>query len=187
VSETPEAPRLLKEADLISASWLATYLGCHPKWRDEARAEVKKLIASYSQETVSERNSSSTTLSSIPLSAWENETPVLDMLVREAIRLSQAFVSFRLNVGPEMYIDGKVIPRGALVAYPGADVHLDPALYPDPWKFDPARPQPKGNLTYLGWGGGACLALASPTKRDYNNVTDADDISILFYFAWCMG
>jgi cytochrome P450 len=88
------------------------------------------------------------------------------MLVREAIRLSQAFVSFRLNVGPEMYIDGKVIPRGALVAYPGADVHLDPALYPDPWKFDPARPQPKGNLTYLGWGGGACLALASPTKRN---------------------
>ena len=58
-----------------------------------------------------------------------------------------------------MYIDGKVIPTGALVAYPAADVHLDPALYPDPWKFDPERPQPKGNLTYLGWGGGAFLAL----------------------------
>ena len=81
------------------------------------------------------------------------------MLVREAVRLSQAFVSFRQNVGPEMYIDGKVIPSGALVAYPGADVHLDPALYPDPWKFNPARPQPKGSLTYLGWGAGACLRL----------------------------
>jgi sterol 14-demethylase len=149
------APQLLKEAALVSASWLATYLGCHPNWRNEARAEVKKLIASYSLETESERNSSSTALSSIPLSAWENETPVLDMLIREAVRLSQAFVSFRLNVGPEMYIDGKVIPRGALVAYPAASVHLDPELYPDPWKFDPARPQPKGNLTYLGWGVGA--------------------------------
>jgi cytochrome P450 len=154
-SETPDVPRLLKKADLISASWLVTYLGCHPNWRHEARAEVKKLIASYSLETGSERNPSSTPLSSIPLSAWENETPVLDMLVREAVRLSQAFVSFRLNVGPEMYIDGKVIPRGALVAYPAASVHLDPVLYPDPWKFDPARPQPKGNLTYLGFGGGA--------------------------------
>jgi cytochrome P450 len=81
------------------------------------------------------------------------------MLIREAIRLSQAFVSFRLNAGPEMYIDGKVIPRGALVAYPAATVHLDPSLYPDPWKFDPARPQPKGNLTYLAWGVGACLRL----------------------------
>jgi cytochrome P450 len=108
------------------------------------------------------------------------------MLVREAIRLSQAFVSFRLNVGPEMYIDGKVIPRGALVAYPGADVHLDPALYPDPWKFDPARPQPKGNLTYLGWGGGACLRLDLLPEGIIS--TDVDDASPCFvFFAWCMG
>ena len=79
------------------------------------------------------------------------------MLIHEVVRLSQAFVSIRLNVGPEMYIDGKVIPRGALVVYPAADVHLDPSLYPNPWKFDPARSQPKGNLTYLGWGGGQYL------------------------------
>jgi len=157
VSETPDATQLPEEADHLPASWLVTYLGCHPNWRNEARAEVKKLIASYSPETVSERNTSSTALSSIPLSAWENETPVLDMLIREAIRLSQAYVAFRRNVGPAMYIDGKVIPTGALVAHPAANVHLDPALYPDPWKFDPARPQPKGNLTYLGWGGGAFL------------------------------
>jgi len=81
------------------------------------------------------------------------------MLIREAIRLSQAYVAFRRNVGPEMYIDGKVIPTGALVAYPVANVHLDPALYPDPWKFDPERPQLKGNLTYLGWGGGTFSRL----------------------------
>jgi len=87
------------------------------------------------------------------------------MLVREAIRLSQAFVSFRLNVGPEMYIDGKVIPRGALVAYPGADVHLDPALYPDPWKFDPVHPQPKGNLTYLAWGVGRTTCIGMRLAR----------------------
>jgi len=105
-------------------------------------------------------------LSSIPFSAWENEAPVLDMLIRESVRLSQGFVSFRRNVGPDMYIDGKVIPTGALVAYPSADVHLDPDLYPDPWKFDPARPPPKANLAYLGWGVGACLRLHPPTKRD---------------------
>jgi cytochrome P450 len=181
---TPDAVQLLKKADFLSASWLFTYLGCHPNWRDEARAEIKKLIASYSLETVSERNSSSTALSSIPLSAWENETPVLDMLVREAIRLSQAFVSFRLNVGPEMYIDGKVIPRGALVAYPGADVHLDPALYPDPWKFDPARPQPKDSLTFLGWGGGACLGLHLLPKGII--ATDVDDASLFFFLFLCL-
>ena len=154
----PRGPGLPKEADFISASWLVTYLGYYPKWRNEVRAEVEKLITSHSPGTVSECNST-TALSSIPLSAWENETPVLDMLIREVVRLSQAFVSLRRNVGPELYIDGKVIPTGALVVYPAADVHLDPALYPDPWKFDPARSRPKGNLTYLGWGGGVCLCL----------------------------
>jgi hypothetical protein len=132
---------------------------------------------------VSKRNSSSTALSSIPLSAWENETPVLDMLIREAIRLSQAFVAFRRNVGPEMYIDGKVIPTGTLVAYPAASVHLDPALYPDPWKFDPARPQPKGNLTFLGWGVGACLRLHLLPK---GIVDGAPIIFFFFFFFFCL-
>ena len=182
MSETSDALPLPKEADLVSASWLVTYLGCHPKWCNEARAEVRKLITSHSLETVSECNSppdsSSTALSSIPLSAWENETPVLDMIIREAIRLSQAFVAFRRNVGPEMYIDGKVIPTGTLVAYPAASVHLDPALYPDPWKFDPARPQPKGNLTFLGWGVGACLRLHLLPK----GIVDGTPIIFFFFF-----
>jgi sterol 14-demethylase len=90
---------------------------------------------------------------------------VLDMVIREAIRLSQAYVAFRQNVGPEMYIDGKVIRTGDLVAYPVANVHLDPGLYPDHWKFDPARAQPKGDLTYLGWGGGAFLRSVSYQTR----------------------
>ena len=100
------------------------------------------------------------------------------MLIREAIRLSQAYVAFRRNVGPEMYIDGKVIPIGTLVAYPVANVHLDPALYPDPWKFDPTRPQPKGNLTYLGWGGGAQLRLRLVLKGIIR--ADVDNVPLFF-------
>ncbi|KAH9171337.1 cytochrome P450 [Lactarius sanguifluus] len=90
-----------------TASWLITYLGCHPRWRDEARAE----------------------------------TPVMDMLIRETLRIAQPHTAMRRNVGPETYIDGKVIPTGTLVVYPFSDVHLNPALYPDPWRFDPTRPQ----------------------------------------------
>ncbi|KAI9438629.1 cytochrome P450 [Lactarius indigo] len=131
------------------SSWLITYLGCHPRWRDEARAEVESLILSHSRETVSASDSplsSSTVLSSIPLSAWENETPVMDMLIRETLRIAQPHTAMRRNVGPETYIDGKVIPTGTLVVYPFSDVHLNPALYPDPWRFDPTRPQPQGRL-----------------------------------------
>jgi len=101
------------------------------------------------------------------------------MLIREAIRLSQAYVAFRRNVGPAMYIDGKVIPTGALVAYPAANVHLDPALYPDPWKFDPTRPQPKGSLTYLGWGGGVYSRLRLLPKGIIR--ADVDDVLIFFW------
>ena len=71
------------------------------------------------------------------------------MTVREAVRLSQPFFSFCRNVGPEMYVNGRVIPTGTLVSYPVGYVHHDPALYVDPWKFDPARPQPEDNLAYL--------------------------------------
>jgi len=101
------------------------------------------------------------------------------MVIREAIRLSQAYVAFRRNVGPEMYIDGKVIPTGALVAYPAASVHLDPALYPDPWKFDPTRPQPKGNLTYLGWGGGEFLRLCLLPEGVIR--ADVDDVPLFSF------
>jgi len=156
-----------------TASWLLTYLGCYPKWRDEARAEVEKLITlhhHHSLETItiardSSRSSSSTALSSIPLSAWENETPVLDMLIHETLRIAQPHVAMRRNLGPETYIDDKVIPTGTLLVYPFANVHLDPALYPDPWKFDPTRPRPKDSLAYLGWGGGRVTCLGSRLAR----------------------
>jgi sterol 14-demethylase len=162
----------MREADLIPATWLFTYLGCHPKWRNEARAEISKLVTSHSfLEAISERNSphslttTTTALSSVPLSAWENETPVLDKLIHETLRIAQPHIAMRRNVGPDIYIDGKVIPTGTLVVYPLADVHLNPTIYPDPWKFDPERPQPKGNLAYLGWGGGACFFASSSSLK----------------------
>jgi cytochrome P450 len=93
-------------------------------------------------------------LSSIPLTAWENETPVMDMLIRETLRIAQPHSAMRRNMGPETYIDGKVIPTGTLVVYPFSNVHLNPTLYPDPWRFDPTRPHHQADFAYLGWGGG---------------------------------
>ncbi|KAI0252466.1 cytochrome P450 [Lactifluus subvellereus] len=152
-----------------TASWLLLFLGCHPKWRNEARAEVKNLIMSHTLETISDfnspRDSTSTALSSIPLCAWERETPVLDMLIHETLRIAQPHIAMRRNVGPETHIDGKAIPTGTLVLYPFASVHLNPAMYPDPWKFDPARSQPKADLAYLGWGGGRVTCLGARLAR----------------------
>jgi len=61
----------------------------------------------------------------------------------------------RRNLGPELYINNKLIPTGAYVIYPFSDVHLDPEVYPDPWKFDPSRKEPTHiPFSYVGWGGG---------------------------------
>lgn len=86
---------------------------------------------------------------------------MLDALIRETTRVAQPHTAMRRNLGPELYIDGKIIPTGAYVIYPFSDVHLDPELYPDPWKFDPGRKEathvPFG---YVGWGGGQSLRVS---------------------------
>ena len=76
-------------------------------------------------------------------------------MIRETLRLAQSHAALRRNVGPEVHVNGKVVPTGAYVVYPFSDVHLDPDLYPDPWKFDPSRMEPKTSFGYVGWGGGA--------------------------------
>ena len=143
---------------ILPASWLITYLGGHSEWRTKAAAEVKGLLAVYSPNTCrcdAPAPSLTERLNSIPLEVWEGETPVLDALIRETTRVAQPHTAMRRNLGPEMYINGKLIPNGAYVIYPFSDVHLDSDLYPDPWKFDPGRKEvthvPFG---YVGWGGG---------------------------------
>ncbi|KDR80096.1 hypothetical protein GALMADRAFT_92315 [Galerina marginata CBS 339.88] len=159
-----------------TASWLMTYLGGHPEWRSKAAAEVESLLASrcYSPDSSptkespaspispSSTSSLSARLSTIPLEVWENETPVLDALIRETTRVAQPHTAMRRNLGPELYINNKIIPTGAYVIYPFSDVHLDPELYPDPWKFDPGRKQPNHvPFSYVGWGGGKTVCLGT--------------------------
>jgi cytochrome P450 len=81
---------------------------------------------------------------------------VFDRVLHETLRLAQPHVAMRRNVGPELHIGDKAIPTGTYVVYPFADIHLDPALYPDPWAFNPARPEPKEPYSYAGWGAGEC-------------------------------
>ncbi|KAF9530244.1 cytochrome P450 [Crepidotus variabilis] len=151
------------------ASWVFTFLGGHQDWRSKATSEVESLLARYSNNAGDHLDSEakkdpipvSTRLGLIPLEAWESETPVLDAIIRETTRLAQPHTAMRRNLGPDTYIDGRIIPSGAYVIYPFSDVHLDPEIYPDPWRFDPSREQVKDiPFTYIGWGGGKWLLLA---------------------------
>ncbi|TFK73496.1 cytochrome P450 [Pluteus cervinus] len=144
-----------------TACWLSTYLGGHPEWRAKAAQEVSSLLAAHWSAS-SERESLSKRLAAIPLKAWETEAPVLDSLIRETTRVAQPHVAMRRNIGRDIYIDGKIIPTGSYVVYPFSDVHLDPELYSDPWKFDPGRQEPKEvPLSYIGWGAGKTTCLGT--------------------------
>lgn len=137
------------------ASWLITFLGGHTEWREKAAAEVEALLSANPMSTKSESPSLAAHLATISLETWESETPILDSIIRETLRVAQPHTAMRRNLGPEVYIDGKVVPTGAYVIYPFSDVHLDPNLYNNPWKFDPSREESKASFGYVGWGGGA--------------------------------
>lgn len=71
----------------------------------------------------------------------------------------------RRNMGPDTWVHGCKVPSGAYVVYPFSDVHLDPELYPDPWRFDPGRPEQKVPFAYVGWGGGEFAISPFPYQR----------------------
>ncbi|KAH7886943.1 cytochrome P450 [Phlebopus sp. FC_14] len=147
-----------------TASWLITFLGDNPEWREKAGFEIEQLLALYPHGGAPTASLSSH-LASIPLEAWEAETPILDALIHETLRVAQPHTAMRRNLGPDTVIDSKTIPSGAYVLYPFSDVHLNPDLYPDPWKFDPSREEVKSPFGYLGWGGGKTVCLGQRLAR----------------------
>lgn len=99
----------------------------------------------------------------IPLSAWEEELPSAELVLRETIRLLINLGIPRRNTRHSVAIDGVTIEKGDFVMYSAAEVHLNPDIYPYPTTFDPERYVPgreedkKQGLAYLGWGAGELL------------------------------
>ena len=122
--------------------------------------EIEELLSACCPEAAASTSLSSR-LASIPFGTWKAETPVLDALIHETPRIAQPHTVMRRNLGPDTIIDSKTTPSGAYVVYPFSDVHLNPELYPDPWKFDPSRKE--ANLTSFGYvgqeGGNECVSM----------------------------
>jgi len=99
-------------------------------------------------------------LAAIPISVWEDEMPILDVVIRETIRLVVNGAALRRNVHEDLHMAGKTIPKGNFVTYPVFDAHLNSDIYTNPTKFDPDRFSPdreedkKEKYAYLGWGAG---------------------------------
>ena len=129
------------------------HLAIHPEWKEKCEKEIQDLITRHVGDSLSGR------LAAIPFSAWEDELPVLDACIRESQRITVSAVVLRRNLRQEMKINGQVVKLGDFLAYPLADVHLNPEYYPEPYKYDPGRwlrPDPALDTAhpFLGWGAG---------------------------------
>jgi cytochrome P450 len=144
----------------INAAWVMCYLATSPEWLAKTRDEVRNTAAKYARDTTLALRYQ---LNDVPLEAWEDEFPVIDMCLRDSIRLNLLGTAMRRNISGRPIPTGngsEVIPPGAFVTYATGDVHLDPEVYTDPYKWDPSRYLPdraedkKKSHGFIGWGVG---------------------------------
>ena len=138
------------------ACWTLIDFAIYPEWREKCKKEIRELFLRHygdSSGTLREK------LSAVPVSAWEDELPILDACTRESHRMAFNIASTRRNVGEDIKFGGKVVARGDFLTYPMSEVHRNPDYYPQPDKYDPGRwlrpdPVPKAVFPFLGWGAG---------------------------------
>lgn len=155
----------------INACWVLLFLAGNPTWRTKATNEIHAFISKHSPSPSSSPSPSpsptdtslATRLSQISPNAWEDDTPTMDLIIRETIRLIVAGSALRRNVKDDLFLDGKKIEKGAFMAMPLSSVHLNPEIYEKPEEFDPGRfeagreEDKTTTFGYLGWGVGMSL------------------------------
>jgi len=134
------------------------HLAIHPEWKEKCKREMQSLLSNHLDDSTSSATLHEK-LGAIPVSAWENELPILEACIQESQRVVEALALFRRNIREEINISGQVVERGDFLVYSTVEVHLNPEYYPEPHKWDPGRwlrPDPVPNSVYpfLGWGAG---------------------------------
>jgi sterol 14-demethylase len=98
----------------------------------------------------------------VPAEAWEGEFPIIDMCLKDSIRLQMSGAAFRQNVsGKDIPLNkaaSEVIPRDSYVTLSAGDSHYNPAIFENPDEWDPSRYMPdraedkKSVHGFFGWG-----------------------------------
>ena len=149
------------------------YLGANPTWKQRAIEEYTALVLKHTNTLSSEPLHKR--LATIPLDAWENELPSIELIIRETIRMTVSFAALRRNVGKELRVEDVVIKRRDFLLYSLGRTHMDPEIYPEPTKFDPDRylegreEDRKQTYAYVGWGAGTHLNALKESLFLYSN------------------
>jgi sterol 14-demethylase len=111
---------------------------------------------------------------------WENEFPIIDLCLRDSIRLQAHGCGFRRNTSSkDITIGDEVIPPGGFLVYHIGNHHLNREIYESPEQWDPARYMPdraedkKAPNAFIGWGSGRHPCLGMRFAKLENNIITA--------------
>lgn len=97
----------------INAAAMIVYLAQNPEWKAKMKAEVDGVVEKYRTDS---DQPALDVLSSLGLNAWESEFPVLDIVLKETIRIELVGSSYRMNdSGKALNIhgSGEIVPPNA--------------------------------------------------------------------------
>ncbi|KND87478.1 Obtusifoliol 14-alpha demethylase [Tolypocladium ophioglossoides CBS 100239] len=151
----------------FNAAWILCFLSDDAHWYAEMRAEVDAVV---SRHRLSADETAADILPRLSMAEWETEFPLIDLGLRDSIRVITPGASIRKNISRKdikIGDTGWVIPNNAFAVYAMHDVHMDDRLYENPTRWDPGRYLPgreedkKAPHAYVGWGSGLhpCLGM----------------------------
>ena len=158
-----------------NAAWVLVYMSNKPEWVPKARAEVAAMASRYCPDASAPLRDQ---LTHVPIEAWENELPLIDLFLKDSIRLQTMGSAFRKNVsGQDIPLNkNEVIPPDAYVAWHVGDLHYDPEIYKNPDEWDPSRYMPgreedkQFKYAWMGWGVGKHPCLGRRFAELENNL-----------------
>ncbi len=125
----------------IMTAQMLNIMAIHPYWQETIYEEIRAAAAAHGTNT-SKDASLLDQLDSMPLEAWETAFPMIELCLKETIRMWTSFNMGRLNSSPDpIPIPGtdEVIPGNTFVVYNSTEVNFSEKLYPNPYNFDPER------------------------------------------------
>lgn len=121
-----------------TATWTAVELARHPEHQAEVAHEIDAIYGGQGELDF----------------AALREIPLLERFVVEVLRLHPPLVTLQRRVKRDFHVQGQWIPAGDTIAISPYVTHRNPAYFPDPERFDPARKYPDHVFAYIPFGGG---------------------------------
>jgi sterol 14-demethylase len=123
----------------FTTSWAVLFLIENPEWKEKVLDHLTVAVANdiYGGdiEMVADLHND---LKKMSLKGWES-LELLDWVVQETVRMTQAGVLARRVVKQGQTFHGHKLPLGSFVVYSMHQLHNDPVVFAEPEKFNPGR------------------------------------------------